>query len=355
MAVRSASAGGGANLSPWYVDALSARSPFGLLGFLGELRSRGFIEGQNLTIDYRDFGPHADLISQYAAELVKAQVDVIYGGGGAATRAAQQATKTIPILGVTDDMVGEGLVNSLARPGGNTTGVSILAAELDGKRQEILIEAVPGIRRMASLADSSTTAVAKLNALQEAARAHNIELSIHRIAKGEEIPAAIDTAQASGATALNVLASPMLLANRRLIMDRVAARRIPAIYQWPEMAEEGGLVAYGPRLTRSSRASRPTGRQAFPGHQACRTAGRAADQVRAGDQSQDREGTRPHNLRIFAACRRGHRITTSHLLHRIESGSGPSRPNFSLAPDRQLLGRKRTWAGQAEFRCLGRK
>ena len=84
--------------------------------------------------------------------------------------------------------------------------------------------------------------------LQEAAAAHNIELSIHRIARGEEIAAAIDTANASGATALNVLASPMLYANRQLIIDRVAALRLPAMYQWPEMAEEGGFAAYGPRL-----------------------------------------------------------------------------------------------------------
>ena len=138
-------------------------------------------------------------------------------------------------------------LNSLARPNGNTTGVSILATELDGKRQEILIEAVPGLRRMAALADANTTG-AKLDALQEAARARNIELSIYRVAKGEEIAAAIDMAKASGAATLNVLASPMLDANRKLVMDRVAALRLPAMYPWPELAEEGGFAAYGPRL-----------------------------------------------------------------------------------------------------------
>jgi len=219
-----------------------------VVGFLGELRKRGFIESQNLVIEYRDFGRDPELSSQYAAELVKAKVDVIYGGGGAPTRAAQQATKTIPILGFSDDMVGEGLVDSLAHPGGNTTGVSILAADLDGKRQEILIEAAPGIRRIATFADANNTAVAKLDAMQKAAQAHNIELSIYRIAKSEEIAAAIERAQASGVTAVNVLASPMLWANRRLIMDWVAAQRIPAMYQWPETAEEGGFIAYGPRL-----------------------------------------------------------------------------------------------------------
>ena len=212
------------------------------------MRRRGFIDGQNLTIDYRAFAPHVDLISQYAAELVKAQPDVIYAGGGAAIRAVQQATKAIPILGITDDMVGEGLVDSLARPNGNTTGISILATELDGKRQEILIEAVPGLRRMAALADSTNSVVAKLDELRGAARARNIELSIYRVAKGEEIAAAIDAAKTSGAAALNVLASPMLDVNHRLIMDRAAVLRLPAMFQWPEVGEEGGFSAYGPRF-----------------------------------------------------------------------------------------------------------
>jgi len=218
------------------------------VAFFDEVRRRGFIDGQNLTIDYRAFAPHVDLISQYAAELVKAQPDVIYAGGGAAIRAVQQATKAIPILAITDDMVGEGLVDSLARPNGNTTGISILATELDGKRQEILIEAVPGLRRMAALADSTNSVVAKLDELRGAARARNIELSIYRVAKGEEIAAAIDAAKTSGAAALNVLASPMLDVNHRLIMDRAAVLRLPAMFQWPEVGEEGGFSAYGPRF-----------------------------------------------------------------------------------------------------------
>jgi putative tryptophan/tyrosine transport system substrate-binding protein len=145
-------------------------------------------------------------------------------------------------------MVGSGLVKSLARPGGNTTGTSILAADLEGKRQELLIEAVPGLRRMAALADSNSTPSPQLQALQDAARARNVELSIHRITSAEEITEGIDAAKASGAEALNVLSSPFLYANRQIVMQRVAALRMPAIYQFPEEAEEGGLVAYGPRL-----------------------------------------------------------------------------------------------------------
>jgi len=229
-------------LSPFTRDNL-----FNVL-FFDKLRRRGFIEGQNLTIDYRAFTLHLDLISQYAAELVTAQPDVIYAGGGVAIRAVQQATKSIPIVGTTDDMVGEGLVESFARPNGNTTGISIVSTELDGKRQEILIEAVPGIRRMAGLADSGRLTEARARDLQEAARAHNVELSIYRITRAEEIAATIDKAQGSGATALNVFASPMLDGNVPLIMERAAALRLPAMYQWPAWAELGGFIGYGPPL-----------------------------------------------------------------------------------------------------------
>jgi putative ABC transport system substrate-binding protein len=221
------------------VSGSPRNAPFAV-AMVDELRRLGFIEGQNLTIDWRSYGQRIDLIPEFAAELVKAHVDVIYAAGVTAIRAVQRATATIPILGVADDMVGLGLVNSLARPGGNTTGVSILAAELDGKRQEL--------RRMATIADSDATGSSQLQALQDAAHARGVELLIHRIAGAEEITAAIDAAKASGAAALNVLSSPFLYSNRGIIMERVAALGLPAIYQFPEEAEEGGFVAYGPRL-----------------------------------------------------------------------------------------------------------
>jgi putative tryptophan/tyrosine transport system substrate-binding protein len=226
----------------------AARNTPPFVAMFDELRRRGFIMGQNLAVDWRSYGPRIDLIPQFVAELVKSQVDVILVFGDAAIRAAQQATTTIPILAGTEDIVGSGLVSSLARPGGNTTGISILATELDGKRQEILIEAVPGLRRMAVLADSNATGSRQLQALQDAARARGIELSIHQIASAEEITAAIDAAKASGAAALNVLSSPFLYGNRQIVMQRVAALRLPAIYQFPEEADEGGFVAYGPSL-----------------------------------------------------------------------------------------------------------
>ena len=145
-------------------------------------------------------------------------------------------------------MLGSGLVTSLARPDGNTTGVSMLTVETDGKRQDILIEAVPGLRQMAVLIDVNfTIKTAKLDALQKAARERNVEFSIHRIAKGEDIAPAIDSAQASGATALDIVSSPLFHAHRHLIMERAAAAHLPTIYEFPESAEEGGFAAYGPR------------------------------------------------------------------------------------------------------------
>jgi putative ABC transport system substrate-binding protein len=229
------------------VSSIPHNSPL-LVAMFDELKRQGFIVGQNLTVDWRAYGAEIDLITKFVAELVKAQVDVIYVGGDPGIRAAQQATATIPILGVTDDMVGQGLVNSLARPGGNTTGVSILATELNGKRQEILIEAVPGIRRMAILADAKAIRSPELQALQDAARARDVEVSIYRVASAEGITAALDKAKASGTAGINVLSSPFLYGSRQLILDHVAALRLPAIYQWAEVAEEGGFLAYGPRI-----------------------------------------------------------------------------------------------------------
>jgi putative tryptophan/tyrosine transport system substrate-binding protein len=213
-----------------------------------ELRRLGFIEGQNLVVDSAGYALTAEQFEQHAVELVKARVNVIMTGGDAAVRATQRATTDIPILALTDDMVGQGFVVSLARPGGNTTGVTILASELDGKRQEILIEAVPGVRHIAALSDANTTPLSALRALEEAARARGVELSVHPVARREEIAGAVEAAKASGAAALNVLGSSLLFNNRPIIFERVTALRLPAIYQWPEMAEEGGLIGYGPLI-----------------------------------------------------------------------------------------------------------
>jgi putative ABC transport system substrate-binding protein len=226
----------------------SPRNALFVTAMFDELRRAGFIEGQNLVVDWHQYGSRTDMPSEIATELVKAKVDVIYAAGEAPIRAAQRATATIPILGGADDMVEAGLVKSMARPEGNTTGISIFSPELDGKRQDILIDAVPGLRRMAALFDSNATAPLKLQALEQAARTRNVELSTHQIARPQEIPAAIEAAKAAGAEGLNVMASPILIGNHKIIIQQVAALRLPAIYQAPDEAEAGGFVAYGPRF-----------------------------------------------------------------------------------------------------------
>jgi putative tryptophan/tyrosine transport system substrate-binding protein len=168
--------------------------------------------------------------------------------GDAAIHAVQKATLKIPIVGVTEDMVGSGFVSSLSHPDGNTTGVSILSSELDIKRQEILIDAVPGLRAMAAIVDAKATEPSRLEAMQAAAKARMVELALYRISGAEEILPAIDKAKASGAGALNVLASPVLYGNRPDIMKRAASLSLPALYQFSEMAAEGGFVAYGPSI-----------------------------------------------------------------------------------------------------------
>ena len=162
-----------------------ARNGQGIVAMFDELRRLGFIEGQSHTIEWRQYGPQIELIPELAAELVKARVDVMVCRRGRCNSRGTAGDDNDPDPRGYRRMVEAGLVKSLARPEGNTTGTSILAAELDGKRQEILIEAVPGLRRMAALADSNRTAASRLQVLEDAAHARNIELSIHQIARPE--------------------------------------------------------------------------------------------------------------------------------------------------------------------------
>ena len=166
----------------------------------------------------------------------------------AATRAVQEAAHAIPIVALSTDLVAAGFVKSLAHPGGNVTGVSILAPELNGKRQEILMEALPNARRMAALADPTNTTATELQIIQNAAHARGVELTVFTAGAPDEIAPAIDKAKTSGAGALNVLTTPLFSFNRSIVIERAAMQRLPAIYEWPEMADDGGLIGYGPRL-----------------------------------------------------------------------------------------------------------
>ena len=228
------------------IAALPRETPW-IAAFFDELRLSGMIEGQNLQLVPGGFYRRYEELRAAIPGIVKVAPDTILCAGDIVARAVQEATNTLPLVAITDDMVEAGLVKSLAHPGGNMTGVSVLATDLDGKRQEFLLEAVPGARRIAALRDANVPA-RQLRDLQNSAYVHGVDLSILAVAKADEIAPAMDAAKASGAAALNVLSSQFTFFNRRLILERAEALRLPSMYQWPEMAEEGGFAAYGPRF-----------------------------------------------------------------------------------------------------------
>jgi putative tryptophan/tyrosine transport system substrate-binding protein len=210
------------------------------------LKAMGFVEGKNLVMDGRGYDLRPDQFAAVARELAEAKVDLILAGGGPAIKAAQAVTDSIPIVGFADDMVGEGLVQSLANREGNTTGISILAAELDGKRQEVLMELLPKAKKLAVLADARLITTAHRQTLEERARSSGVSLSFQLVAKPEDVEPALEAIKADGAAAVNILASPLLFQSRERMFARAKALRLPSIYQWPEGTTEGALVAYGP-------------------------------------------------------------------------------------------------------------
>src|SRR6266511_2532307 len=157
-----------------------ARDAPATIAFFDELRVHGFVEDQNLAIIPGGFQVGNERIDDLVPTLVKAAPDVIIAGGDVIPRALQNATRTIPIVVITEDMVAAGFAASLARPGGNITGISLMSPDLDGKRQDILIDAVPGARRVAALADSNVASLQHLESLENGARRRGKELLVLR-------------------------------------------------------------------------------------------------------------------------------------------------------------------------------
>jgi putative ABC transport system substrate-binding protein len=209
------------------------------------LHELGYSEGRNIAIEWRHGAGQTAGFQVLAADLARRKLDALVAIGEPAIRAAREATTTIPIIAGTDDLVGEGHVASLARPGGNVTGVSILASELNAKRLELLKQAVPTASRVAILWDPATGNF-HLPLVHAVAGTRSIELKIHEVRSGEDLKPAFDAARAWRADALNVLASPLLHALRQPIIDQAERNRVPAIYQWEESVRAGGLMSYGP-------------------------------------------------------------------------------------------------------------
>ena len=159
----------------------SAKIGSHIIAFFDELRLLDFVEGQNLKLHGGGYGLRDEQLPEIVAAMAKSPPDVIFCATAAEMRAAQGAIRAVPIVGITGDMIATGLVKSVARPDGNITGISLLSPELNGKRQDIIIEAVSGARRMAILAEANNTPQQQLKALQDAGRARGIELAIfHR-------------------------------------------------------------------------------------------------------------------------------------------------------------------------------
>src|SRR4029450_1248917 len=214
------------------------------------LRERGYIEGQNIAIEYRYMEGKRDRAPELAAELVRLKVDIILVAVGATIRAAKNATKTIPIVmvGPRPDPVKGGLVESLARPGGNVTGITFLSRELGGKRLELLKEAVPKIARVAVLYDQANTASAieVKEDLPVAARALGLTLQPWEVrdADGfEKVFAALNKQQRPDG--LFVTGGPLMRAHQKRIVGFTLKSRLPSVYTTREFVDAGGLMSYG--------------------------------------------------------------------------------------------------------------
>jgi putative tryptophan/tyrosine transport system substrate-binding protein len=228
-----------------------------LEAFRQGLRELGYVEGQNLVIEYRYAEGSEERLRALATELVRLHVDLIVAGGSASIRAAQQATHTIPIVMATAayDAVTEGFVASLARPGGNITGLSNLGDGLPGKRLEILKETVPHSTRMAVLVNpANPPATAMLHNLTVAAQELKLHLHVVELRRAEELDTAFAAITHEGADALIVVSDPVLMDGLcGQVADRAATRRLPAMYDWKMYVEAGGLMAYGPSLPETHR------------------------------------------------------------------------------------------------------
>ena len=214
--------------------------------FVQRLREHGWIDGRNIAIEYRWAEGRTERFAEIAAELVRRKVDVIVTSGGAVV-AAKQATSVIPIVfPMAPDPVSSGLVASLARPGGNVTGLSIQSTELATKRLELIREVVPGLRRLAIMGNAgSPAAVLEMREVQAAARKLGLEVEILEIRRAEDIAPAFESLR-DRADALYIGADSLVGANRIRINTLSLGARLPTIYNSREYVELGGLLSYGP-------------------------------------------------------------------------------------------------------------
>jgi len=230
-------------------------NPARIEAFRQGLRKLGYVEGKNIVIEWRYAEGKPDRLPALAAELVRIKVEVIVTTGPGPTRAAKEATTTIPIVMAQDpDPVGNGFVASLARPGGNITGLATLAPEISGKQLELLKEIVPKLSRVAVLGTSTRPGNAQnLKETELAAGAFGVKLQYLDVLIPKDLETAFRAASKGRADGVLVLQTPLLTSHRKQVVDLAAKNRLPAIYATAEWVEDGGLMTYGVSITEMSR------------------------------------------------------------------------------------------------------
>src|SRR5438093_1518986 len=235
----------------WRIGFLAATSPsveaVRIEAFRQGLHELGYVEGENIVIEWRWAEGKFDRLPELAAELVRLNVEVIVTGGSTSSGAAKKVTTTVPIvMAQVNDPVGNGFVASLARPGGNMTGLSTLYPEISGKRLELLKEIVPKLSRVAIFGDSTNPGNAQsLRETELAAAAFGVQLQYLDVPGPKDIETAFRAASKGRADAVLVLGGPVVQSHRTQIVDLAAKSRLPATYNVPEFVEDGGLMSYG--------------------------------------------------------------------------------------------------------------
>jgi len=213
------------------------------------LKELGYIEGENIIIEYRYRGAKLDRLPELARELVGLKVDIIFAGGAPAVEAAKNATLTIPIVTSSDDPVGRGLVAGLPRPGGNVTGLTNLTHELVAKRLELLKEVIPGLSRVAVLCGPPSPDPIGMREAKVAAQSLGVQLQVPEIKNRNDLEPAVAAIKRDRAQALFMVRSPVVNDLLRRIVNLAAESRLPAIYDDKRFPQLGGLMSYGTDLS----------------------------------------------------------------------------------------------------------
>jgi ABC-type uncharacterized transport system substrate-binding protein len=261
------------------------------------LKEAGYVEGQNVAIEYRWADGHYDRLPALAAELVQRQVTVITAGGNVAAQAAKAATAVIPIVFTSGaDPAWSGLVQSLSRPGANLTGASLVAAELAVKRLEVIRELLPHARAVAMIVNPNYPGAASEMAEVEAA-GPVIGLQIQKVTAGDvsALEAAFATINQMRADAVTVGTDGFFITRREQVAALAARYAVPGIYPFPDFPAAGGLASFGASLADAYRQAGIYAGRVLKGAKPAELPILATDQVRADHQPQDRESARPHN------------------------------------------------------------